>query len=100
MPRVPDVKTRELKRLLAEIADLARHPLLANQVLHIRAEISSELNKAENAELVEFFDTESYNANLSVAENIVFGAPLSGDYQFDSLPGNDLINALLKYVFK
>ena len=81
---------------LAEIADLARHPLLSDQVLQIRAQISSELNKAENAELVEFFDTESYNTNLSVAENIVFGAPLSSDYHFDNLPGNDLVNALLK----
>ena len=81
---------------LTETADLVRHPHLADQVLQIRKDISSELNKPENAELVEFFDTDLYNTNLSVAENIIFGAPLSDDYQFDCLSCNELINSLLK----
>jgi len=81
---------------LAETANLTRHPLLAGQVLQVRKAISSELNKPENAELVEFFDTDAYNTNLSVAENVVFGAPLSDEYQFDRLSRNKLINSLLK----
>ncbi len=81
---------------LTEIADLKRHPKLADQVLQIRKDISSKLAKPENAELVEFFDIEKYNTNLSVAENVVFGAPISDDFQFDCLSGNELINGLLK----
>jgi ABC-type phosphate transport system ATPase subunit len=81
---------------LMETVDLERHPELADQVLHIRKEIADELNKPENTSLVEFFDTDQYNTNLSVAENVVFGAPLTDDYQFNSLSYNELINGLLK----
>ena len=81
---------------LSETADTERHPQLTKQVLQIREAISSELKQPWNAELVEFFDTELYNTNLSVAENIVFGAPLSEHYQFDRLSSNALINTLLK----
>ena len=81
---------------MTETVDLERHPGLADQVLIIRKEIASELNKSENTSLVEFFDTDRYNENLSVAENVIFGAPLTDDYQFNCLSYNELINGLLK----
>ena len=81
---------------LTETVDLERHPELADQVIKIRKEIAGELNKPKNTSLVEFFDTDQYNENLSVAENVIFGAPLTDDYQFDCLSYNELINGLLK----
>jgi putative ABC transport system ATP-binding protein len=81
---------------LTETVDLERHPELADQVIKIRKEIAGELSKPENTSLVEFFDTDQYNENLSVAENVIFGAPLTDDYQFDCLSYNELINGLLK----
>ena len=89
---------------LRETADLEQHPELPRQVLQIRREIADELKKPENATLVEFFDREAYNTNLSVAENIVFGAPLTDAYQYNMLSNNDLVKELLKeqgldYIF-
>lgn len=80
---------------LMETANLERHPELGGQILEIRKQIADQLNKPENASLVEFFDSDKYNSNLSVAENIIFGAPLSEDYHFDCLSSNNLINSLL-----
>ena len=81
---------------LTETADLERHTNLAEQVLKIRKEIAHELVKPEHVALVEFFNTDLYNTNLSVAENIIFGAPLIDDYEIDNLSANEVINGLLK----
>lgn len=81
---------------LRETARLDRHPQLADQILQVRREIASEMNKPENAELVEFFNPDKYNTNLSVAENVIFGAPLTPEYDFDQLAGNKLVNELLE----
>jgi putative ABC transport system ATP-binding protein len=81
---------------LMEVANLDRHPNLANKILRIRKDIADELSKPENQALIESFDTERYNPNLSVAENIIFGAPHSAEYQFDNLSRNSLVNDILK----
>ena len=42
------------------------------------------------------FDPEKYNVNISVAQNILFGFPLSPDFAPEQLPSNALVTDLLR----
>ena len=44
------------------------------------------------------FDPEAYNVNISVAQNILFGYPLSPDFAPEQLPSNSLVTDLLRQV--
>ena len=44
------------------------------------------------------FDPETYNVNISVAQNILFGYPLSPDFAPEQLPSNSLVTDLLRQV--
>ena len=68
---------------------------LAGQVLQARELLRQRLQSEKLSELVEPFDTERYNINLSVAENILFGAPLDPEFEVDQLHKNKLVRDLL-----
>jgi ABC-type multidrug transport system fused ATPase/permease subunit len=69
---------------------------LLSGVLAAREELHSRLNAPEFSKLVEFFDLDQYNTNMSVAENLLFGAPLAARFEVDQLPQNEDVLALLR----
>lgn len=77
-------------------ADIDKRPELAAHILQVRQHLASELNKEEHSTLLESFDPELYNSNLSVAENVLFGSPLSVEFELENLSSNDIINSLLQ----
>jgi putative ABC transport system ATP-binding protein len=71
-------------------------PELAAGVLAARNELHVRLNAPEFSQLVEAFDLEQYNTNMSVAENLLFGAPLDSRFEVDQLPHNEDVLAVLR----
>lgn len=69
---------------------------LAEDLVRARAKIASRLHDdAENAELTYPFKFDEYNANASVAANLVFGEPKDSEFQFSTLGSNEDILAIL-----
>lgn len=83
------------QRGLLAIADIEQHPELAEHILQVRQYLANELSKEDRSDLLESFDPEHYNTNLSVAENVLFGSSLSDEFELENLSSNDIINSLL-----
>ena len=71
------------------------HPELVARVLEARAELRHRLLDPEIAPLVEPFDREIYNTNMSVAENLLFGTPTDSTFEPDQLPDNPYVRKVL-----
>ena len=71
------------------------HPELAEQILKARADLRSKLQDPDIAPLVELFDSERYNTNLSVAENLLFGTPRDQTLSFETLHTNPYVQRVL-----
>ncbi len=71
------------------------HPELAARVLEARAELRHRLVDPEIAPLVELFDKDAYNTNMSVAENLLFGTPKESSFYLDNLPDNEYVRKVL-----
>ena len=71
-------------------------PELAAGVLAARNELHVRLNAPEYSKLVEAFDLAQYNTNMSVAENLLFGAPLDARFEVDQLPHNEDVLVVLR----
>ena len=63
---------------LRGFVDPAEEAELAEQFLKARQAIAGRLQEPSFAQLVEPFDPGSYNKNLSLVENILFGTPTTG----------------------
>ncbi len=81
---------------LHDIADIEQHPELAEHILQVRQHLASELCKDEHSALLESFEPETYNTNLSVAENVLFGSPLSKEFELENLSSSQTVNTLLQ----
>lgn len=69
---------------------------LAEDLVRARTRIAAKLHdEEENVELTYPFKFDKYNANASVAANLVFGEPTDEEYQFSTLGANADILALL-----
>ncbi|MDX1527998.1 MAG: ABC transporter ATP-binding protein/permease, partial [Gammaproteobacteria bacterium] len=66
-------------------------PELTARVLEARAELKDRLVDPEIAPLVELFDKDVYNTNMSVAENLLFGTPKEESFRLDNLPDNEYV---------
>jgi putative ABC transport system ATP-binding protein len=62
---------------LSGMVDPAKHPDLAGGIIEARTILRDKLVEAGAADLVEPFDPERYNAQATVAENLIFGVPTS-----------------------
>ncbi|HZP98745.1 MAG TPA: ATP-binding cassette domain-containing protein, partial [Reyranella sp.] len=76
--------------------DANRRPDLAEKFLHARHAMHGRLQDAAYAGLVEPFNAEKYNKNLSVAENLLFGTPLGKQFDGDGLAANPYVQSVLK----
>jgi putative ABC transport system ATP-binding protein len=76
-------------RSLSMGLDAEKNPGLAGDMMSARKRIAAKLRKnPESADLVHPFKFDQYNANSSVAANIIFGEPIDEEFEFRTLGGN------------
>jgi putative ABC transport system ATP-binding protein len=68
--------------------DAAAHPAVAESILTARDELHARLADPALASLVEPFDRDRYNRNMSVAENLLFGTPVSKMFDPENIAAN------------
>lgn len=73
-----------------------QRPQLAERILAARRELHARLCEPQFAKLVEPFDIERYNTNMSVAENLLFGAPRDPEFEVERLPYNEDVMGVLR----
>ena len=84
---------------LRRVVDPSANPELVAGVMAARTRIRKQLKESQDlAELVEIFDIEKFNANASVAENILFGTPLNKTINVNKLADNPFILEILGKV--
>jgi putative ABC transport system ATP-binding protein len=64
-------------------------------ILNARAALQERLVKASIAHMVESFDPDRYQAQATIAENLVFGAALDPGFRAENLSANPLVLNLL-----
>jgi ABC-type multidrug transport system fused ATPase/permease subunit len=72
-----------------------RQSTLAPRILAARRELHERLAAKRMTQLVERFDPERYNANATIAQNLLFGTPVAPGLEGDALARNPAILALL-----
>src|SRR5690349_17204692 len=83
---------------LASTTESSVHPEIAGRAVAARAKVRARAKTESLEAFVEFFDPDTYFANMSVAENILFGTPRHPDFQPATLANNPEIVALLRDV--
>ncbi len=76
--------------------DQSRHPDLADRIMRARNQLRDQFTQPEIARLVEPFDKEKYNLNMTVSENLLFGTVYSETLSDDKLAGNPVIRDVLE----
>ncbi|TMJ28375.1 MAG: ATP-binding cassette domain-containing protein, partial [Alphaproteobacteria bacterium] len=76
--------------------DAEKRPDLAEKILKARHALHGRLQDPAYAALVEPFNAERYNRNLSVAENLLFGTPVGTDYDGDNLAADPYMQTVLR----
>ncbi len=78
--------------------DPVSHPELADKVLGARRELLNRLEDPKLARLIEPFDKDRFNNNMTVAENILMGTPKGDTFKLDSLGTNTYMLSVLEKV--
>jgi putative ABC transport system ATP-binding protein len=68
---------------------------LAGRIVEARAALRTRLADPTLAALFEPFDVDRYNKNMSVAENLMFGAPVGPEFQPDRIATNPYLHKIL-----
>lgn len=76
--------------------DASKRPDLAEKILKVRHVLHGRLQDPAYAGLVEPFNVDRYNKNLSVAENLLFGTPVGKDFDGDNLAADPYMQTVLK----
>ena len=76
--------------------DAAARPDLAGKILKARHTLHEHLQDGTYAGLVEPFNDDHYNKNLSVAENLLFGTALGKQFDGDNLATDPYVMSVLK----
>ena len=69
---------------------------LIARLLRVRRRLRDRFADPDAARLVEFFDRERYNSNLSVAENLMFGTPRDATFDAARLADSDWVCRVLE----
>jgi len=72
------------------------HTGLADRVLEARAALRARLDDPRVAALIEPFDAGAYNVNATLAENLLFGAPIGPAFEAGNLAGHEFVRAVLE----
>ena len=78
--------------------DPKRRPDIAEAVLKARAALQARIKDPDLAPLVEVFDPAKYNNNATLAENLLFGTPVSPAFDIDRLADNAYVLGVLDKV--
>ena len=70
-------------------------PALARGVLEARGMLRERLDDPGIAPLVELFDRDAYNVNMTVAENLLFGTPKDRTFDPENFAGNVYVRKVL-----
>jgi len=73
-------------------------PAIAEQILEARTVLHERLQDKKYKGLVEPFDRERYNANMSVAENLLFGTPIGPLFDLEHIAENPYMLSVLDKV--
>jgi putative ABC transport system ATP-binding protein len=76
--------------------DPLRHPELAARILEARHAMRNRLQDPAISPLVELFDRDRYNSNMTIAENILFGTPRNDMFSIESISSNDYMRQVLQ----
>ncbi|MDP2376881.1 ABC transporter ATP-binding protein [Reyranella sp.] len=76
--------------------DAAQRPNLATAILKARHTLHGRLQNEAYAGLVEPFNGDLYNKNLSVAENLLFGTPLGKQFDGDNIAADPYVQSVLQ----
>ena len=96
MLRVAEMEQDILAFGLQGAIDPEQRPALAERILAARAALRERLQDPEIAPLVELFERTAYNANMSVAENIMFGTPRDESFAVEALAENPYMLRVLQ----
>lgn len=80
--------------LLSQV-DQSQNLDLARRIMQARRQLRDLLGQPEFAKLVEPFDQDKYNTNLTVGENLLFGTIYDGAIDTDRLADNPAIRRIL-----
>jgi len=75
--------------------DAARRPDLAEKILKARHALHGRLQDPANSGLIEPFNADKYNKNLSVAENLLFGTAVGTAFDGDNLAADPYVQTVL-----
>ncbi len=75
--------------------DAQQRPDLAEKILKARHTLHGRLQDPAYAGLIEPFNADRYNKNLSVAENFLFGTPVGKEFDGDNLAANPYMQSVL-----
>lgn len=78
--------------------DPADRPELAARLLDARAALTGRLMVEDMTKLVETYDSELFNTNATVAENLLFGTPIGPAFELDALADNPYVRQVLDKV--
>jgi putative ABC transport system ATP-binding protein len=78
--------------------DPEAEPEAARRLLEARATLARRLLEDGIGNLVETYDLERFNANASIAENLLFGTPIGPAFEFDALANNSYVLQVLNKV--
>src|SRR5262249_39349446 len=76
--------------------DAVKRPDLAEKILTARQALHGRLQDPAYAGLVEPFNAEKYNKNLSVAENLLFGPPVGKEFEGDNLAADPYVQTVFR----
>ncbi|MBL8674133.1 MAG: ATP-binding cassette domain-containing protein [Rhodospirillales bacterium] len=76
--------------------DPATRPAVVEAILKARAELHARLEAPGFAALVEPFDRDRYNRNMSVAENLLFGTPVGRTFDPDNIGADPYMREVLR----
>jgi putative ABC transport system ATP-binding protein len=76
-------------------AVVGSQPELTEGILKARRSLHERLADPDYANLVETFDAERYNKNLSLAENLLFGTPVAKNFDLENLAADPYVQSIL-----
>ena len=94
--REVDLEDDVLTLGLGERIDPAADEAFSNGILIAREALRARLSEPQFENLIEPFDDGRYNRNMSVAENLLFGAPRDSDLSVDRLAFHDEVLSVLR----
>lgn len=80
---------------LMSSVQVAEQPGLGDAILKARQELLSRLSDPKIARLVEPFDREKFNSNMTVGENILMGTPVGHEFDLSNLGTNSYMLSVL-----